>query len=92
MLEPSVVSNYVTGAVGRHDVRKATDFLRDTASGDYGVQGFWVTMPLLWGSSMDDPAAMMPNEIIAAVPFDRSRSIESGHSNGGIPGKSGEKA
>lgn len=92
MLEPSVVSNYVTGAVGRHDVRKATDFLRDTALGDYGVQGFWVTMPLLWGSSMDDPAAMMPNEIIAAVPVDRSRSIESGYSNGGIPGKSGEKA
>ncbi len=67
MLEPSIVSNYVTSAVGRHDVSKATDFLRGEP-GRPRVKGFWVTMPLLWGSSMDDPAAAMPSEIIAALP------------------------
>ncbi|WDM65891.1 hypothetical protein K5L94_07525 [Stenotrophomonas sp. DFS-20110405] len=75
MKEPSVVNDYVTDAVGRHDVRKATDFLRGTAT-RRGIQGFWVTMPLLWGSDMDDPAAAMPSEIIAALPVQGDRSSE----------------
>jgi hypothetical protein len=79
MQEPSVVNDYVTGAVGRHDVRKATDFLRGTQT-RRGIQGFWVTMPLLWGSEMDDPAAAMPNEIIAVVPIEGNRSTELAYS------------
>ncbi|WP_285304244.1 phospholipase D-like domain-containing protein [Stenotrophomonas maltophilia group sp. Smal17] len=80
MKEPSVVNDYVTDAVGRHDVRKATDFLRGTAT-RRGIQGFWVTMPLLWGSDMDDPAAAMPNEIIAIVPIEGDRSTELAYSD-----------
>ncbi|MDI9274858.1 hypothetical protein [Stenotrophomonas sp. PFBMAA-4] len=42
------MNDTVTSAIGRHDVRKATDFLRGSKE-RIGVQGFWVTMPLLWG-------------------------------------------
>ncbi len=48
MQEPSVVNDTVTSAIGRHDVRKATNFLRGSKE-RIGVQGFWVTIPLLWG-------------------------------------------
>lgn len=91
MLEPSNVSNYVTSAVGRHDAQKATDFLRGD-QGRRGVQGFWVTMPLLWGSGMDDPAATMPREIIAVVPLQGNRSSELAYSSRHVPGARGEKA
>ncbi|HIE5354846.1 TPA: phospholipase D-like domain-containing protein [Stenotrophomonas maltophilia] len=90
MLEPSVVSNYVTGAVGRHDAERATKMLRGNEERK-GIQGFWVTMPLLWGSGMDDPAAAMPNEIIAVAPVQRDRSSELAYSSWQVPGEHGEQ-
>lgn len=66
MQEHSVVNDYVTSAVGRHNVGKAVEALK---AGESRVRGFWVAMPLLWGNGMDDPAATMPNEIIAALPL-----------------------
>ena len=79
MEEPSVVSDYVTSVVGRHDVRRATDLLRGEP-GRPRIKGFWVTMPLLWGSNMDDPVATMPSEIIAAVPVEGGSSSELAYS------------
>ncbi len=90
MLEPSVVSNYVTGAVGRHDAERATKTLRGNEERK-GIQGFWVTMPLLWGNGMDDPAAAMPNEIIAVAPVQRDRSTELAYSSRQVPGEQGEQ-
>ncbi|AWH52942.1 phospholipase [Stenotrophomonas sp. ESTM1D_MKCIP4_1] len=91
MLEPSVVTNYVTSAVGRHDAEKATKFLRG-ADKRKGIQGFWVTMPLLWGNGMDDPAAKMPSEIIAVEPDLESRSSELAYSVRAVHGEHGERA
>ncbi len=90
MQEPSVENDYVTSAVGRHDVRKATDFLRGEP-GRPRIKGFWVTMPLLWGSSMDDPAAAMPSEIIAALPVQGDRSSELAYSTRHAALSQGEK-
>ncbi|WP_254051619.1 phospholipase D-like domain-containing protein [Stenotrophomonas sp. ZAC14D1_NAIMI4_6] len=90
MQEPSVENDYVTSAVGRHDVRKATDFLKGEP-GRPRIKGFWVTMPLLWGSSMDDPAATMPSEIIAALPVQVDRSSELAYSIRHAASSQGEK-
>ncbi|PTA74526.1 hypothetical protein C9416_20395 [Stenotrophomonas sp. Nf4] len=85
MAEPSIVNDYVTSAVGRHNVEKAMKALK---AGESRVKGFWVAMPLLWGNGMDDPAATMPNEIIAALPRETglrggemlaSQSVDEGH-------------
>ncbi|WP_313419187.1 phospholipase D-like domain-containing protein [Stenotrophomonas sp.] len=90
MLEPSIVTNYVTSAVGRHDAEGATKLLRGDDKRK-GIQGFWVTMPLLWGSGMDDPAATMPSEIIAVVPVQGDRSTELAYSSRQVPWKHGEQ-
>ncbi|MCF7750823.1 hypothetical protein KQ945_08695 [Bacillus subtilis subsp. subtilis] len=68
MAVASVMEGEVTRTVGRHNISKALTRLRDGAT---AVKGFWVTMPLEWGHNMDDPAAAVPNEIIAAVPAPR---------------------
>jgi hypothetical protein len=68
MAVASVMEGEVTRTVGRHNVGKALTRLRDGAA---AVKGFWVTMPLEWGHGMDDPAAAVPVEIIAAVPMHR---------------------
>jgi len=62
---PSVMEGEATKTVGRHNVAKALARLRDD---DGAVKGFWVTMPLEWGHGMNDPAAELPNVLIAAVP------------------------
>ncbi|MDA5344685.1 phospholipase, partial [Stenotrophomonas maltophilia] len=64
MIEPSQLADGATVSVGRHDVAKAMSFMKDQKN----LHGFWVSMPLLWGHGMDDPAAAMPNQIIAAAP------------------------
>ncbi|WP_313241716.1 phospholipase D-like domain-containing protein [Stenotrophomonas sp.] len=73
MSVPSVMDGEVTRTVGRHNVSKGLARLRDGAA---AVKGFWVTMPLEWGHNMDDPAAAMPNQIIAAVPTHRGINDE----------------
>lgn len=90
MLEPSIVSNYVTSAVGRHDAHKATEFLRGDEDHPR-IQGFWVTMPLLWGHGMDDPAAAMPSEIIAVVPVQGDRSTQLAYSSRKVQWEHGAK-
>lgn len=69
MQEASLMSDDVTFTVGRHDVAGATNFLRGTEKRK-GIQGFWVTMPLQWGHGMDDPAAALPHQVIAAAPVE----------------------
>jgi hypothetical protein len=56
-----------TRTVGRHNIAKALSRLKGSGAGDR-VRGFWVSMPLEWGHGMDDPAAAMPVELIAARP------------------------
>jgi len=56
-----------TRTVGRHNIAKALSRLKGSGAGDR-VRGFWVSMPLEWGHGMDDPAAAMPVELIAAGP------------------------
>jgi len=73
MSVPSVMDGEVTRTVGRHNVSKGLARLRD---GVNAVQGVWATMPLEWGHNMDDPAAAMPNQIIAAVPPHRGINDE----------------
>ncbi|WP_313419192.1 hypothetical protein [Stenotrophomonas sp.] len=65
MIEPSKMVDGVTQSVGRHNVAKAMAFMKDQKN----LHGFWVSMPLLWGHGMDDPAAAMPKELIAAAPI-----------------------
>jgi len=66
MREASEVVNARTLMVGRHNVEKAVGLLGPNNL-EGGLKGFWVTMPLMWGHGMDDPAALMPTEIIANV-------------------------
>ena len=66
MREVSEVVNARTLKVGRHNVEKVMSFL-GPSNLEGGLKGFWVAMPLMWGHGMDDPAALMPTEIIANV-------------------------